>query len=89
MNQPTRPGTFETLIDRDVASGQYHVTGLQTYLGEAVWSAERQQFECKTEMVRAFAKVDTLEAAERTLSEWIAERIIATSLHRLTPKDTP
>jgi predicted 2-oxoglutarate/Fe(II)-dependent dioxygenase YbiX len=87
VNQPTRPGTFETLIDRDVASGQYHVTGLHIYHGEAVWSAERQQYECETAMVRAFAKVDTLEAAERTLSEWIAERIIATSLHRLTPTD--
>ena len=89
MSAPTRPGDFHTTIDRDIASGRYHVAALHTYLGEAVWSAERQQFECETEMVRAFAKVDTLEAAERTLSEWIAERIIATSLHRLTPKDTP
>ena len=85
MSTLTRPGTFETLIDRDVASGRYHVTALHTYLGEAVWSAERQQFECKTAHVRAFSKVDTLEAAERTLSEWIAERIIATS----PLKDTP
>lgn len=85
MITPTRPGTFETLIDRDIASGRYHVTALHTYLGEAVWSAERQQFECETEMVRAFAEVDTLEAAERTLSAWIAERIAATP----PLKDTP
>jgi len=85
VSAPTRPGTFETLIVCDVASGRYHVTALHTYLGEAVWSAERQQFECETEMVRAFAKVDTLEAAERTLSEWIAERIAATP----PLKDTP
>ena len=85
MSTLTRPGTFETLIDRDIASGRYHVTALHTYLGEAVWSAERQQFECKTAHVRAFSKVDTLEAAERTLSEWIAERIAATP----PLKDTP
>lgn len=78
MKEPTRPGAFETLIERDVASGRYHVTAIHTYLGEAAWSAERQRYECETAMVRSYAEVGTLKSAELTLSEWIAERIAAT-----------
>ena len=87
MTPPTRPGDFHTSIDRDIMSGRHHVIALHRYLGEPVWSTERQQFECAAELLRVGAEVDTLDAAERVLSEWIAERISATSLSPLTNGD--